>query len=244
MKLKRVFKWGCLTTVILLLAVGGFVWHQISRLRDNLEVETPLPIAEVKRDPGEVDRLKARIDRAQAEQIIRLRDIELTYIAQRALKHPQVQAQLDAVQAQAVAAVRDVPDPVGFLKGLRLDAVDLDQARVDVRVTDSQINLRVTAPYRGSDGFFNLQTGLTGGWAPGAVRLQVTRLQVGDMDVMALPFYPSLIESRVDAAVAQMARLETGGPISDVRVEANAVIVRLRPGGAAVLHDVVRRFLR
>ena len=64
------------------------------------------------------------------------------------------------------------------------------------------------------------------------------------MDVMALPGYPTLIESRVDEAVGQIARLETGGPISDVRVEANAVILRLKPGGANTLQEAVRRFLR
>lgn len=244
MKLKSVFKWGCLVTLILVVVVVGFVWHQIGRLRDNLEVETPLPITEVKRDPREVARLEERLDRAQAQQVIRLRDMELTYIAQRAFEHPQVQQELAGVQQRAIAELKGVPDPMGFLEGLRLDAVDLPRAKVDVRVADQQVNLRVTAPYRDSKGFFNLQIGLTGGWAPGAVRLQVTQLTVGEMDVMALPFYPTLIESRVDEGVAQIARMETGGPISDVRVEANAVVLRLKPGGAAQLHEVVRRFLR
>lgn len=244
MKLKRVFKWGCLVTLILVAVVFGFVWHQIGRLRKNLEVPQPLPIAEVKRDPNEVERLEARLDRAEGPNVIRLRDVELTYIAQQALKHPDVQRQMAGVQRRAIDAIKGVPDPVGFLEGLRLEAVDLPAAKVDVRVADSQLHLRVTAPYRGSDGFFNLQTSLTGGWASRAVRLQVTRLRVGEMDVMALPFYPTLIERRVDEAVGQIARMETGGPISDVRVEANAVIVRLKPGGAGQLREIVRRFLR
>jgi hypothetical protein len=242
--MKKFLKWGCLITVTLLIVVMAFAWRQVRRLRHNLKVETPLPIAEVRSDPSEAERLMDRVDRAQVDRVVRLRDVELTWLAQKVLAHPKAQAELRNAQTRAIKALASIPDPMGFLECLRLEAVDVTRAIADVRVTDRQLHIRLTAPYRGEPGHLNVQLGGTGGWAAGAVRLQVTQLTVGEMDVMALPFYGSLIESRVDEGVVRLARMKTSGPIEDVRIEENAVVLRLKPDGASILREAIRRYLR
>lgn len=242
--MKKFLKWGCLVTLTLVVVLAAVAWRQVRRLRTNLEVEQPLQIAESKPDPRQVERLTTRVEQAHAARVIRLRDAELTYLAQRALAHPEAQAALATHRDRAIQALKAVPDPMGFMDGLKLDDVDLTQARADVQVADQRLHVRLTAPYRSTDLHLNVQISGTGGWAPNAVRLQITRLQVGEMDVMALPFYTRLIESRIDTGVAQLARMETSGPISDVRIEEDAVLVRLKPGGASVLREAIRRYLR
>lgn len=242
--MKKFFKWGCLVTLTLAVVLAAFAWRQVRRLRTNLEVEQPLQIAESRPDAQKVEDLTTRVEQAHAARVIRLRDVELTYLAQRALAHPSAQAALQTHRQRAIEALKAVPDPMGFLDGLRLDDVDLTRARADVRVTDQRLHVRLTAPYRSVARHLNVQVSGTGGWAPKAVRLQITRLQVGEMDVMALPFYTRLIESRIDTGVAELARMESSGPISDVRIEENAVLIRLKPGGASVLREAIRRYLR
>ena len=242
--MKKFLKWGCLVSVTLVVVLAAFAWRQVRRLRTNLEVAQPLQIAESKPDPQELERLTTRVEAAHAERVLRLRDVELTYLAQRALAHPAAQAELAAHRHRAINALKGLPDPMGFLDGLKLDDVDLTRARADVRVADQRLHVRLTAPYRSIDRHLNVQISGTGGWAPNAVRLQITRLQIGEMDVMALPFYTRLIEARIDTGVAQLARMKSSGPISDVRIEENAVLIRLKPGGASVLREAIRRYLR
>lgn len=242
--MKKFLKWGCLTTVILLIVVAIFAWRQVRRLRQNLRVQAPLPITELRPEPGEAERLVERVDRARADRVVRLRDVELTWLAQRALRHPQAQTQIKIAQTRAVQALASVPDPMGFLEGLKLETVDTTRANADVRVADRQLHVRLTAPYRDESGYLNLQLSGSGGWAAGAVRLQITRLLIGEMDVMALPGYGSLVESRVDQGVARLARMKTSGPIEDLRIEENAVVLRLKPGGASTLQRAINRYLR
>lgn len=242
--MKKFLKWGCLVTLALAVVLAVFAWRQVRRLRTNLEVEQPLQIAEAPPNPRQVEELTTRVEAAHAARVIRLRDAELTYLAQRALAHPSAQAALEKHRHRAIQALSAVPDPMGFMDGLKLDDVDLTRARADVKVANQRLHVRLTAPYRSTGRHLNVQVSGTGGWAPNAVRLQVTRLQVGEMDVMALPFYTRLIESRIDTGVAQLARMKTSGPVSDVRIEEDAVLVRLKPGGASVLREAIRRYLR
>ena len=242
--MKKFLKWGCLVSVVLVIVLAAFAWRQVRRLRTNLEVKRPLEITKLEPDPKQVERLTSRVEAAHADRVIRLRDAELTYLAQRALAHPSAQAALVQHRQRAIDALKALPDPMGFLDGLKLDDVDLTRTRADVRVADQRLHVRLTAPYRGVDRHLNVQVSATGGWAPKAVRLQVTRLQIGEMDVMALPLYTRLIETRIDQGVAQLARMETSGPISDVRVEEDALLIRLKPGGASVVREAIRRYLR
>lgn len=242
--MKRVLKWGCLISLVLIVVVVATAWQQVRQIRENLAVLDPLPVPDVQRDPEKVQQIAHRAEAAGADRVLRLKDPELTYVAQRAVKHPEVLALLERGRRQLLRALEGVSDPLGFLDGLRLDAVDLARLRTEVRVADSQVTLRLTAPYLDGKTHLNVVGVVTGGWAPGAVRLEVQHLTVGRLDVLALPFSGSWVRRQVDHGIKAAARVEAGGPLQDIRVEANAVVLRLSPHGARQLSALAREFLR
>ena len=243
-RLKRILKWGCLGTLLLAAVVVFLTWRQIRAVRENLAVPEPLAVAPVSRDPRTVQDLALKAEQAEGDRVLRLHDPELTYIAQRALKHPEVRALLEQGRQQALAALTEVPDPMGFLEGLRLRAVDLDHVLVDAQVAGGVLRLRFTAPYLDGAEHLNVQLGVSGGWAPGAVRVDVHDLVVGSLDVLDVPFYGRLVHDQVDAGIARAVRTQGGGPIEDVRTQADALVVRLGAGGARTLGRLAREYLR
>jgi|JI10StandDraft_1071094.scaffolds.fasta_scaffold100269_2 hypothetical protein len=242
--MKRFLKWGCLISLALIVVVVSTAWQQIRQVRENLAVSEPLPVREVSRDPEKVQQIAQRAEAAGLDRVLRLRDPELTYAAQRALKHPEVLALLEKGRSRALRALEGVSDPLGFLDGLRLDAVDLARLRTEVQVADSRVTLRLTAPYLDGKTHLNVVAVVTGGWAPGAVRLEVQALTVGSLDVLALPFSGGWVRRQVDLGIKAAARVPEGGPLQDIRVEANAVVLRLSPQGARQLSALAREFLR
>jgi len=242
--MKRLLKWGCLVTTGLVVLFAVMAWRQIRQIRENLAVSTPLAVPIVARDPHKVAALVEQAQRVEEDRVLRLKDPELTYIAQRAVRHPEVLALLENARRRALKALDQVPDPLGFLDGLRLDAVDLSRLRTEVRAADSQLVLRMTAPYLDGQHHLNLDLAVTGGWAPGAIRLEVKRLVIGELDVLALPIYGRWVHTQVAAGVAAAARVDEGGPLQDVRVEANALVLRLTPSGARQLAGLAREYLR
>ncbi|MEZ4464348.1 MAG: hypothetical protein R3F60_07075 [bacterium] len=243
-RLKRFLKWGCLGTLLLAGVVVFVTWRQIRAVRENLAVAEPLPVAPVRRDPARVRQLAERAEEASSERVLRLHDAELTYIAQRALKHPEVRALLEEGRQRALDALAEVPDPMGFLQGLRLRSVDLDHVLVDAHVAESVLRLRFTAPYLDGAQHLNVQIGVSGGWAPGAVRVDVHDLVVGSLDVLGVAFYGRLIHDQVDHGVARAMRADARGPLEDVRTQGDALVIRLAPHGAQALSQLAREYLR
>lgn len=200
--MKRVLKLGCLTSILAILTLAALLAWQLSQLSEASRSPSPLAI-EVPGVAGQKTqslRATLRMPRTGSAKL-GVPSAQLNYALQISLARPEVLALIDQGLTEADQALKSGSDPFGVLEDLDLDRLDVARLRASLRIVESTLQLRMTAPYDDGSGHLNLAADLVGRWNRGEANLDVRRLRVGNKDVLELPLYGWLLRRAIEEAL-------------------------------------------
>ena len=234
--MKRLFKWGCLTTLLLVGAVIGYVFWQLNQLGGAIADEAPLAIERVPlADPG-----LATLRSKTPPTLWRLTGHQLTGLIQAALRHPEMQRALIDARKNIKRDVAQLDDPTGWIKGLKLDELILEKAQAAVLIKDGELTIQTTTPYE-NGAHFNLQATIAGRFADGEGTFDLHEVRVGNLD---------LLNSLMGSQIRKYFQESTGrihhadqGPIKSAHIQGEVLVIEIKPEKAAEVQRVLARVL-
>ena len=247
-RLRRVLKWGCLTTIVGLVLVVVLAVMQIRAYRDALRAPEPLalPAASVtsQRTREVLEPIRTQLLRPRAaagvpvpspdasERAIELDAATLKYLAVLWVRHPGNRLLMQRASAELAGVTASLPGFVGDFSDLHVDRLDVDQLRLDIELGDDTLTLRATAPYRDDDGHLNLSGRATGHWSMGDAELRIESLMVGGQPLVEMPILGIPLE---DGIKIRHQGSDAEPLFSDVRVRNGKLRLVPRPGAEAAI---------
>lgn len=247
--MKRLFKWGCLTIVLLVVVLVGTTVYQLRALQQNLAEPAPLDIPGVELQAEESDRIAEVVDRqtARPSRTVSLTGAEATYLLGAALAGSEAQRALREASAQLATAAVDVPSFLGGFEAIARSGLRLEALRAAVEFEDDRFVIRATAPYADGQTHLNVVAAGTGAWVHGETQFALSQLQIGQHEPFGFLTSADDLESMFGVDLdgwLEGAEGDTGDSLIEaVRIEGGRLVATLAAGRERALGALVRSWL-